>query len=161
MRYKVVPEPRSVAFLRDVQSALPLVPGSVEDCCARIRDRTDLQSRDEAREYLTFVQALGLATEGDRGYSQVRDGPADDELGERFHEQVFGARETLQALADGAGTAAECFEMARDTVPRWERERHVDWEAVWRDRTERLLAWAVEFGLVSRRDGTYRLRDSG
>lgn len=157
MRYKVVPAPRSVAFLRDVQSALPLVPGSVDDCCARIRDRTDIQSRDEARAYLTFVRALGLAADSDRGYSRVRDGPADDELGERFREQVLGAREVLQALEHGPRTAAECFELGRDTVPRWERERQVDWETEWRARTERLLEWAAEFGLVRRQDSKYRL----
>ena len=159
MRYKVVPEPRSVAFLRDVQSALPLVPGTVADCCSRIRDRTDLQSRDEAREYLTFVRALGLAAGHDRGYSQMRDGPADGELGAQFHENVFGARETLEVLEEGR-TAMECFAVVRDTVPRWERERHVDWAAVWRERTERLLAWAVEFGLASYENGEYRLRES-
>ncbi len=157
MRYKVAPEPRSVAFLRDVQSALPLVPGTVEDCCARIGDRTGLQSRDEARSYLTFVRALGLATETDRGYSRVRDGPADDELGERFREHVFGAQEVLEALAGGARTAAECFEALRESVPRWERERHADWEPEWRARTEHLLEWAVEFGLVYRQDGEYQL----
>jgi len=159
MRYKVAPEPRTVAFLRDVQSALPLVPGSAADCCARIRDRTDLASRTRAREYLTFVQALGLATEGDRGYGRTRDGPADDELGERFREHVFGARETLQAVADGPRTAAACFETLRESVPRWERERHADWETEWQERTEHLLGWAVEFGLMCRQNSEYRLRD--
>ena len=160
MRYKVVPTPRSVAFLREVQSALPLVPGSVDDCCARIRDRTDLQSRDEAREYLTFVQALGLASESERGYSRVRDGPADGELGAQFRDHVFGAREVLQALSDGPKTTAECFERVHESVPRWERERVTDWKAAWRERTAHLLGWAVEFGLVSHADGEYRLCES-
>ncbi|MBX0287505.1 hypothetical protein [Haloarcula salinisoli] len=159
MRYKVVPAPRSVAFLRDVQSALPLVPGSVDDCCARILDRTDLGARDDAREYLTFVQALGLATESDRGYSQVHDGPADGELGAQFRENILGAQETLQALEDGPQTPAECFEAIRESVPRWEREHVTDWEAEWRERSERLLGWAVEFGLVRRQSGEYRLLD--
>ena len=159
MRYKTAPEPRSVSFLREVQSALPLVPGSAEDCCARIRDRTDLRSRDEAREYLTFARALGLATEGDRGYVRVRDGPSDSELGARFRKNVFGAREILQTLRDGDSTVAECFGGVRDQVPRWERERHTDWEAEWQERTGRLLGWGVEFGLVSRHDDRYRLRD--
>jgi len=160
MRYKVAPDPRTVAFLRDVQSALPLVPGTVDDCCARILDRTDLRSREEAREYLTFVRALGLAAEHDRGYSQVRDGPADGELGTPFRENVFGAREVLQALDEGSHTTAACFQTVRASVPRWERERRTDWEAAWRERTAHLLAWAVEFGLVSRQDGSYQLRSS-
>jgi len=159
VRYKVVPEPRSVAALRDVQTALPLVPGSVEDCCSRIRDRTDLQSRDVAREYLTFAQALGLATESERGYSSARDSPPNDELGGRFREQVFGARELLASLEDGPKTAVACFQEIRDDVPQWERDRHTDWEAEWRDRTERLLEWGVEFGLVTRTDDGYRIAD--
>ncbi|SFR93797.1 hypothetical protein SAMN05216559_1376 [Halomicrobium zhouii] len=156
MRYKVVPEARSVAFLRDVQAALPLVPGTVEDCCSRIRDRTGLPSRDVAREYLTFAQALGLAAEGDRGFHRTREDPSEDDLADRFLEHVFGAREVVDALDEGSKTVAETFEAMRDVVPRWERDRHTDWEAEWLDRTERLLEWAVEFGLVERSEDGYR-----
>lgn len=159
MRYKVVPAPRSVAFLRDVRAALPLVPGSVEDCCTRIRDRTDLQSRDRAREYLTFAQALGLAAEGERGFHRTREEPTDGELADRFRENVFGAREALDALDDGPKTAAECFDVIRDVVPRWERDRHTDWEAQWRDVTRRLLEWGVAFGLLDRTGDEYRLAE--
>ncbi|MCU4798867.1 hypothetical protein OB920_00565 [Halobacteria archaeon HArc-gm2] len=156
MRYKVVPEPRSVEFLRDVQAALPLVPGTVEDCCSRIRDRTGLPSRDVAREYLTFAQALGFAAEGDRGFHRTREDPPEDELAQRFLEHVFGARKIVDVLADGEKTVREAFDEIRDLVPQWERDRHTDWEAEWLDRTERLLEWAVEFGLVERSADGYR-----
>lgn len=160
MRYKVVPEPRSVEFLRDVQAALPLVPGSVEDCCSRIRDRTDLQSRDEAREYLTFAQALGLAAEGERGYHRTRAEGSNEGLANGFRERVFGAREVLESLDDGPKSVEEGFAAIRDAVPNWERDRHSDWEAEWRERTERLLEWGVEFGLLERTDDGYRRRSN-
>jgi hypothetical protein len=161
MRYKVVPEPRSVAFLREVQQALPLVPGSVEDCCTRIRDRTDLQSRDAAREYLTFAQALELAVEGDRGFYRSREEPGESALAQRFEARVFGARELLDVLAAGPQTEDGCFDALRETVPQWERDRHADWEGEWRERTERLLEWAVVFELVETVTGRYGLVTGG
>lgn len=150
MRYKVVPPVRDVAFLREVRAALPLVPDSVEDCCARIRDRTGCPSRDEAREYLTFCQALGLAAESDRGYHRTRTDLDDADLAERFRDAVFGAREVLAALDGESRTADEVYAEVREVVPRWERDRHADWEEVWRERIERLLEWGVAFGLVRR-----------
>lgn len=156
MRYKVVPEPRSVEFLRDVQAALPLIPGTVEDCCSRIRDRAGLESRDEAREYLTFAQALGLAAEGDRGFHRTREGPSKEELAARYLEHVFGAREVVESIEGESKSVEECFDAVREFVPQWERDRHTDWEAEWIDRTERLLEWGVEFGLVERTEDRYQ-----
>lgn len=147
---------RSTAFLRDAAGTLPLVPGSVEDCCSRVRDGTAVTARDEARAYLTFMQALGLVAETDRGFHRVRDGPDDDALAEAFREHVFGAREVLEILDNGAETPAEVFATVRDEIPQWERDRHEDWEDEWRERTERLLGWAQAFGLAREADGTYR-----
>jgi hypothetical protein len=158
MRYKVIPEPRGLDALRTASDALPLVPGSVEDCCTRIRDRTALGSRDAARELLTFLEALGLAAETDRGYHRVRDPPDDETLAANFEARVFGAEEVLAALAeaDGALTADEAFESVRGTVPRWERSRHADWEAEWTQRVAWLLEWAETFGLAESGEDGYR-----
>ena len=156
VRFKIVPPVRSVDFLRDAAETLPLVPGSVEDCCSRIRDGTAVTSRDEAREYLTFLQALGLVAETDRGFHRVRDAPDDEELAEAFRERVFGAREVLGALSDEPRTVEESFDTLRDAIPRWERDRYEDWEAEWHERTERLLGWAETFGLATESDGQYR-----
>ena len=151
MRYKVVPEPTDWELLIEVGEALPLVPGSVEDCCTRIRDRTALASRDEAREWLTFAQAVGLAVETDRGFHRARETPDEDDLRAAFRSNVFGAREVLDALAAGEPlTTTAAFEAVRDIVPRWERSRHADWESEWQDRTARVLAWSREFGLAER-----------
>lgn len=155
MRYKVVPPVRSTAFLREAAAALPLVPGSVEDCCSRVRDETAVQSRDEARAYVTFSQALGLVAETDRGFHRVRGGPDDSDLAEAFRERVFGAREVLATLEDGPLTTDEAFSALCDEIPRWERDRHDDWGAEWRERTTRLLDWAVELGLAERDGDRY------
>jgi len=157
MRYKVVPAPADRALLADVHGALPLVPGSVEDCCTRIRDRTTIPSRDEAREWLTFAQALGLAAETERGYHRVRDPPDEAELADAFEGRIFGVDVLLGALADADEPldADAGFAAVRDIVPRWERDRYTDWESEWTDRVERLLEWCVVFGLVERSDGGY------
>ena len=158
VRYKVVPPVRDVDFLREVAGALPLVPGTVEDCCSRIRDRTDVPARDDAREWLTFCQALGLAAETDQGYHRVSDVPDEQAIANTYRDHVFGAREVLAAVGDGA-TTREVFEEIREIVPQWERARDDDWEATWQDRTERLLEWAVVFGLAERVGTEYRFVD--
>ena len=160
MRYKIVPAPRDREFLAAAQRALPLVPGTVEDCCLRLVDETAAPSRDAAREYLTFLQALELVAETNRGYKRRRVDLNDAGLGDAFERRVFGAREVLDALRfDGPLTADEAFEAIREAVPRWERDRHTDWESEWRERTERLLDWSVAFGLASRDGDRYAAVD--
>jgi hypothetical protein len=157
VRYKIVPPARDREFLLDVRAALPLVPGSENDCCARIRDRTAVPSRAEARKWLTFCVALGLAAETDRGYHRTRDEPELAELGDRLLENVYPARETLASLREaGPSTADETFEALRDRIPRWERSRHADWAAEWRERIGNLLGWCVVFGLAERGEDHYR-----
>ncbi|MEF8784221.1 MAG: hypothetical protein V5A39_03755 [Haloarculaceae archaeon] len=157
MRYKVVPEPVSYDLLLAARDALPLVPGSVEDCCGRIRDRTEIPSRDAAREWLTFLQALGLAAETDRGFYRGREEPDRDTLAEQFLDGVFGAHEIRDALAaaDGPLAAREVFGRVRETIPHWERDRRPDWESEWTGRIERLLDWGVVFEILERREGGY------
>jgi hypothetical protein len=151
VRYKVVPPVHDVAFLRAVAGAVPLVPGPEADCCTRIRDRTDVPTRDEATEWLTFCRALGLVREADSGYHRVRDEPGPAALADEFRERVFGAREALAGVA-GGGTVDDAFAAVRTAIPEWERARHDDWKATWRERTRRLLGWAVEFGIARRVD---------
>jgi len=154
VKFKVVPEPRPVADLRAAAGALPLVPQAETDCCARLVADTDLPSRDVAREYLTFLRALGLATVTDGQYHRVRPAPDDVALAAAFRERVFAADAVLDALdAGGPVTVAGAFERVRDAVPAWERRRHDDWEREWRGRVARLLEWAVELGLAERVTG--------
>ncbi|WP_246983620.1 hypothetical protein [Halorientalis marina] len=178
MRYKVVPDPPADRDgLAKAQRAVPRVPSPEDDCCARLRDRLDLASRDDGREWLTFLDAVGLATETARGFRRTDRDPDDDAVAAAFRERVFGAQELLDALdaasngsdsvdddSDSADDASEttddslavadAFDALRPAVPTWERNRHDDWERVWTDRARRLLDWAVLFGLATR-DGDY------
>jgi hypothetical protein len=162
MRYKTAPGPVGLVGLDVLDAAhraLPLVPEEVDDCCARVVERTAVPDRDHARGWITFLQALGLAEETSRGYRRVRTGVDPEALAEPFTENVFGVADLLTVLETGESqTAEEAFDSLRPTIPEWERDRHADWEAVWLDRVERLLAWSVAFGLAGRDGDRYRKR---
>ncbi|MFB6143304.1 MAG: hypothetical protein ABEJ30_08205 [Halorientalis sp.] len=157
MRYKVAPEPADIAVLRAVHGAVPLVPASTDDCCDRVRERTAVGTRDDAAVWLGFLDALGLAARTDRGYRRERRAVDPAELAGPFRERVFLVDEALSTLgaADDPLTAGAVFARVREEVPRWERNRHGDWTAVWRERVDRLLAWAVAFGLAERVEEGY------
>ena len=156
-RYKVAPGPPTMDALRSVHAALPLVPENVSDCCARVVDRTSVSNREDAREWITFLRALGLAEETDRGYQRVGTDVSAAAVRDPFAGHVFGVAELLAAL-DGpeATTVDDGFEALRPVIPEWEHERHPDWEAVWADRTRRLLEWCVTLGLATSVEGGYR-----
>jgi len=159
MRYKTAPGPVELVgldVLEATHAALPLVPEEVEDCCGRVVDRTAVPDRDDAREWITFLQALGLAEETARGYRRVRADTQPEALSDAFAENVFGVAELLTALeAQGSLTAEEAFASLRPSIPAWDRDRHADPERVWTERVRRLLAWAVAFGLASREGERY------
>ncbi|PSQ19548.1 hypothetical protein BRD00_01395 [Halobacteriales archaeon QS_8_69_26] len=159
-RKPVPPVPDSLDRVAEVRGAVPLVPGSVEDCCSRLVGRAGVPSRDEARTWLTFLSALGLVAESDRGFARTRE-PADPDsetLARAFREGVYGAREVLELLvaADEPLDADAVFEEFREHVPNWERMRDDAWERTWRERVARLLGWAALLGLVREAEGSYR-----
>ncbi|MDS0220907.1 hypothetical protein NDI54_06010 [Haloarcula sp. S1AR25-5A] len=156
MRYKIAPPARSLAFLRTAREAIPLVPDSEADCCRAIQTATDVADRETAREYLVFLQALGLVAESERGYYRTRDDLDRATLAAAFEDSVFGADVLLDALDLEPVDTDIAFEAVRDEIPRWERERHADWEAVWRARVTNLLEWAAIFGLAERPASGYR-----
>ena len=154
MKLKPVPAaPDSLDAVADVQRAVPLVPGSAEDCCARVMDRTFVDERDEARTWLTFLRALDLARETEEGFVRRRTEPERSALADSFRERVFAAGDVLDALtdADGPLTADEVFERVEPTIPTWEREKDPGgWRETWRERVRRLLDWSVLLGLAER-----------
>jgi hypothetical protein len=157
VKFKAVPEPRDREFLDDARRALPLVPSSENDCCARLLDRTDLDAREAAREWITFLRALGLAEATDSGYRRLRHDPDTETLAAAFREGVFGTEAVLDSLSTAeARGVEEIFERFRPHVPNWERHRRSDWEDHWRGRVRRLLDWTVIFDLAERVDGGYR-----
>lgn len=158
MKFKVVPPaPESLDRLNAVWRAVPVVPDAEESCCARLMRDADVPAQDEAKEWLTFCRALDLASEGPRGYSRVRGEFDRDALAEQFREHVYAADEALAVLADAEGPldSAEVFARLRDRVPAWERRRSTDWAETWTERTDRILAWAVLFGLADREGDAY------
>ena len=162
MQFKLVPEPpESLDFVAEAQRAVPLVPGSEDDCCARLLDRTDLPSRDSARTWLTFLRALGLAEETSSGFARVRRDPDPEYLGEQFRENVFGVPALLETLSEAAEplSADEAFAEFRDEVPTWEHHKNPNsWEEIWGERVEYLLDWAALLGLAEAVDETYVAR---
>jgi hypothetical protein len=161
MRYKVAPPARSHAFLGTARDAIPLVPDNEADCCRSIQTATDVSDRGTAQEYLVFLQALGLVAESDRGYYRTRTDPDRADLATAFKKSVFGVDVLLAALGSKPVDTDDAFDALREEIPRWERERHADWEAVWRERTANLLEWAVLFGLAEKTDDGYRQPTEG
>ncbi|WP_115864857.1 hypothetical protein [Halorussus litoreus] len=159
MQFKLVPEPPAdLDFVADAQRAVPLVPGSEDDCCARLLDRTDLTSRDDARTWLTFLRALGLAEEQSSGFTRTRRDPDPEFLRERFRDHVFGVPAVLEILnaAEGPLSSGEVFDEFKSEVPTWEHHKNPNsWEEIWSERVGYLLDWAVLLGLVEEVDGEY------
>ena len=174
MRVKSVPvPPETVDRLLEIRDALPLVPEPEESCCERLVRRADLTDTETARDWLSFLRGLDLAAESSLGYHRTREGPDDSEtstasraagadgsgdLARALLEGVYGAREVHAILetAEGPLPSEEVFGRF-DAVPRWERHRNPDWEAVWRERVERLLCWLALFGRVERVEDGYRV----
>jgi hypothetical protein len=158
MRYKPGPEPRPLADVGEIQAAVPLVPGSVDDCCLRLQQRAGVPDRSAAREWLPFLVALGLAGERDGSYYRKRVDPDRESLARNFRERVYGVTELLDVVGERDGaTPAEAFGATADLVPTWERNRESDWEESWRDRTRRVLEWGVVLDILSDEDGRYTL----
>ena len=161
MQFKPVPPaPDSLESLEAVRGAVPRDPEDTDDCCARLVNRTEIESRDAAAKWLTFLRALELATEEPSGFTRTRSDPDHDGLRRAFRDRVYGADELLARLemsdeplsaaaaATGLGEAGRRGER-RDCSSRFKTRRG--------ERTERLLEWAVLLELVERTDGGYRL----
>ncbi|WP_338741279.1 hypothetical protein [Haloplanus salilacus] len=153
MKFKPVPPaPAEFAVVDRAQGAVPLVPDTEADCCARLVARLDLPSRDAARTWLTFLRALGLAEETDSGYRRTDREPTVEGCREALLDRVFAADSLRDALrsADDPLTVDEAFETVRDRVPVWERHRNPSWADAWRERVSRLLGWFVLLGVADR-----------
>ena len=154
---------RLVAYVADVQNAVPLVPGTEDDCCARLQRRQGFPSRDVSRTWLTFLRAIDLADETDDGFRRTRIDPTVESLRAGLLDGVLGAAEIATELIDADAerplTAADGFDAVEDLIPRWERTRTDDWESVWRGRVERLLSWFDALDLAERVESSDGERD--
>lgn len=153
MRVKAVPEPpESLETVEAARRAVPLVPGTEDDCCARIMDRIDLGARDEARVWLTFLRGLDLVREGPNGFVRTR---ASIDLSSSFQEGIYGAAELIEFLDDTEKPVSEATAMAQVRIPEWERRRYQDPESAWRKRVRSILEWLVLLGEARRTDDGY------
>lgn len=163
MRLKPLPEPpASLEEVAAAQRAVPLVPGSENDCCARLMRRRDYPTRDVARTWLTFLRALELAEETESGFKRTDREPTPENVRESFLARVFGAEEALDALRgrDGPLPAEEAFTELRGMVPGWERHKQRGWEDVWEARVGDLLEWLVLLDLAARTEKGYVAAES-
>jgi hypothetical protein len=150
MRFKLVPAaPERPERVREAQRAVPLVPGTEDDCCARLMRRLDFPSRDVARTWLTFLRALELAEERESGFVRLPQEPTPDHLRAAFRERVYGAREVLAALDERPSDADAVFARFEERVPEWEHYKDpAGWRETWRERVGHLLEWLVLLDLV-------------
>ncbi|WP_336133356.1 hypothetical protein [Natronomonas amylolytica] len=158
MKFKVLPEPvESVETVAEIQAAVPLVPDEETSCCARVIQRTDVGSQDSAKEWLTFLRALRLVEEDDGKYHRLQRDANPGDLRAAFLERIYLAEDVVNLLdaADDPLDLDAVFDRLTDRLPQWERLRHTDPEAVWRERVYRILEWAVVFGLAERADSGY------
>ena len=158
MRFKVLPDPAdSPSAVEEMQAAVPLVPDGETSCCARLMDRTDVASRDRAKEWLTFLRALELVEETEGRYRRLPHEADPDGLRRAFRERVYLADEVLSTLEAAGGPVGveAAYERLDDRMPRWEQYRHTDAAEVRRERLRRVLEWAVVLGLAKRAEGGY------
>ncbi len=158
MRLKPVPEPPdALDDLERFQRAVPLVPGSTDDCCARLRDRCDLPNRRIANDWLAFLRALGLVRETSRGFVRTDAEPTPERVRDGLRDGVLLVPEAMAALRAASPadplTAEDLFEATRESVPRHERARDPNWEDSWRERAGRLLEWLTLVDLAERASG--------
>jgi hypothetical protein len=158
MQFKLVPPaPSDLEAVERAQRAVPLVPGSEADCCARLQSRLDLPSRDVARTWLTFLRALELVVETESGFKRRRIEPTREHLRDAFLRRIYGADNLLLALreSDEPMDADDAYDQFRHRVPTWETYKQADWEDVWRERVEQLVEWFVLLGFAERTEEGY------
>lgn len=166
MQFKPVPEPLDdLEALEYVVRTVPAHPAEVDDCCAHLVTETDLETRDEAATWLTFLRALELVEETGAGYRRrsPEGGLEIDRLRQGFRERVSGADAVLEVLDAGdrplAGDEVARRAAGQTDHGRVSRRQHrsstTDSGA---ERVERLLDWAVLFDRLERVDDRYRPR---
>lgn len=160
MQFKPVPPaPDLLAFLETVRRAVPRDPEDADDCCARLVNRTGIESRDTAAAWLTLLRAFELATEEPAGFARIQRDSDLEGLRRAFRDRVYGADELLARLeaADGPLTARAAMTRLSETSSHAERrERSSRLEKRREERIERLLEWAVLLGLAERTENGYR-----
>jgi hypothetical protein len=156
MRYRQLPPAGDLATLESVRRAVPRDPTETDDCCARLCDRTAVERRDHASQWLVFLTAVGCVTEDEAGYYRHDEDIDPEALAERFESHVFGAPEVLGVLdaTDRPLTRAEIAD--RLDARTLDRLQRTDPGSAYLDR---VLAWAVSLERVTVEGDRYASRD--
>ncbi len=110
MRFRLVPPPADIDRLETIRSTVPTDPTAVDDCCAHLCQHADVPDRETARQWLVFLQALGLVANRD-GYVRT-DLPVERErLQQRFEQDVYGGREIREATESGQSVTSVADEL--------------------------------------------------
>ncbi|ARS88492.1 hypothetical protein [Natrarchaeobaculum aegyptiacum] len=160
MKFKPVPEPPdALEGLERVVHTVPARSVAVDDCCAHLVAKTDLETREEAAAWLTFLRALELVDEGREGYYRLEGASSSDGVDDRgtdvarcrraFVDRVYGVEAVLAAL-EAVGKPLSASELADGVDDRLVSDRSGSGE-----RLVRLLEWAVLFDLVERDGDRY------
>lgn len=175
VQFNPIPDPPdSLDRIAAVHEALPTEPDPELDCCARVIERTAVETREAAADWITFLRALEVVAKAPNGYrrapmpgdvepdSDVDGDPNLEQLARAFRDRVVGVDAVLSTLDDEDGLAAEVIYgqlVATDSIPTSDRRRYGDrLRSIWIDRIDRILEWATLFELVERVDGAYRRR---
>jgi len=147
MQFKPVPEPpANITVAETIAHAVPTDPEAVADCCDHLLAETSLSTRAEAATWLPFLRALRLLTEEPAGYSRSRSVGFDSTTQQAFRTRVYGADAVLETLEDADRP------LSRPAVATAVPDRVVREDG---ERIERLLEWAVLFGLAERDGDQY------
>jgi hypothetical protein len=124
-------------------------------------ERVGFPERDEAAKWLTFLRALGVVAEHERGYARTREDVDANGLVNRFLDGVYLAPAVRDAVAnaDEPVSADAVFDAVASEVPQYERNKYPDsWREVWGDTVARELDWLALLGeLDATEDGRYRV----
>ncbi len=144
MQYRQLPPAGGVDDIEAVFRAVPVDPADTADCCGRVCDRTVVESREHASQWLVFLTALGCVTDDGAGYYRSVDELDSETLGTQFESRVFGVPAVLDVLERTGRplTRDEVFSRLEDGTRR--RLERSDPEYL-----DRLLGWAVVFERAS------------
>ena len=157
MRFKLIPAaPDAPDRVRTAQRAVPLVPDSEDDCCARLMRRCGFRSRDVARTWLTFLRALELVEETPSGFKRLDREPTVEHLRDALVRRSYLASPLLEALGETPLTDEAAFAVVRDRVPPWEHQKEpTRWADIWAERATNTLDWLSLLGLAKRTPAGY------
>lgn len=137
-----------------VRQAVPLSPDETDDCCQRLCDRTPVETRTEASEWLVFLTALGCVHDSGDGYYRDDSELDTQSIREAFCNRLFGVDKVRHTL-DSAPKPLSPEEILEE-LPESTRQR-IERTTAQSEYITRLLNWGVTLGAIQKQQHTYTL----